>query len=132
MPRVSLQYLIGTNIRANRDLQAFNLPQKPNRVLFTIKEGGNAGKIYSWVERPDGIWLMFERAGGSFYYIKADIGNFAATDQVIRAYQREKQQMERQKMQEKGAIAFYIEKYGIWVIGAVLASVAIREYIKKK
>lgn len=132
MPEVSLNKLIGLNLKAAKKLNAYNFADAPHSILFSIPAGGNAGKVYSWLERPDGIWLQFPRSGGSFYYVKADAGAFTATDQILQAYKIEKAEQENILKEEKGAVPYYIEKYGIWVIGAVLAIVAVKELIKKK
>lgn len=132
MPEVSLNKLIGLNLKAAKKLNAYNFADAPHSILFSIPAGGNAGKVYSWIERPDGIWLQFQRSGGSFYYIKADAGAFTATDQILQAYKLEKAEQENILKEEKGAVPYYIEKYGIWVIGAVLAIVAVKELIKNK
>ena len=76
--------------------------------------------------------MQFQRSGGSYYYVKADPGAFTATDQILQAYKLQKAEQEKELIQQKGAVPYYIEKYGVWVIGAVLAIVAVKELIKKK
>lgn len=131
MYKVSLNKLIGISIKAARKLKSYSLPSVSSNLLFEIPVGGNAGQVWSWVERPDGIWLMFKRSGDNFYYIRADKGSFSATDQIIRAYEAQKSEEEKKKMQEKGAIRYYIEKYGIWVVGLVGLSILAKNYFKK-
>lgn len=132
MPQVGLDKLIGLNLKAAKRLNAYNFADAPHKIVFQIPVGGNAGKVYSWLERPDGIWLQFQRSNGSFYYIKADTGSFTATDQVLQAYKLQKAEQDKELIQQKGAVPFYIEKYGIWVIGGILAIVAVKELIKRK
>ena len=132
MPQVGIDRLIGLNLTAAKKLNAYNFADTPNKVLFQIPVGGNAGKVYSWLERPTGIWLQFQRSGGSYYYIKADIGSFKATDQVLQEYKLQKAKQEKELMQSKGTIPYYIEKYGVWMIGAVIGIVVIKEYFKSK
>lgn len=132
MPEIGLNKLIGLNLKAAKKLNAYNFADTPHKILFSIPVGGNAGKVYSWLERPDGIWLQFERSGGAFYYIKADAGAFTATDQILQAYKLQKAEQEQDIIKEKGAVPYYIEKYGVWLLGAVLAIVAVKELIKKK
>jgi len=132
MYKVSLNKLIGISIRAARKLNAYSLPSVNSTLLFSIPTAGSAGKVWSWVERPDGIWLMFQRSGGSFYYIRADKGSFSATDQIIQAYQEQKQELEKKKLQDKGAFRYYLDKYGILILGAFIVTAVAREYIKRK
>ena len=132
MPEIGLNKLIGLNLKAAKKLNAYNFADAPHKIVFSIPAGGNAGKVYSWLERPDGIWLQFQRSGGSYYYVKADPGAFTATDQILQAYKLQKAEQEKELIQQKGAVPYYIEKYVVWVIGAVLAIVAVKELIKKK
>ena len=132
MPQVELDKLIGLNLKAAKKLSAYNFPEKPNKVLFTIPSGGNAGKVYSWIERPDGIWLQFKRSSGTFYYILADQGAFNATDQVLQAYKVQQAEQEQELIKTKGAVPYYIEKYGVWVLGGVLVISILPALIKRK
>lgn len=132
MYKVSLNKLIGVNIKAAKKLNVYSLPSTTSNLLFSIPINGNAGSVWSWIERPDGIWLMFQRAGGTFYYIKADKGSFKATEQIIDAYYQEKRELENKKIEDKGIVRYYIEKYGIWILGAIAITVIGKEYIKKK
>ena len=132
MPEVSVDKLIGRNLTTNRQVNAYAEPNVNSKKLFVIKQGGLTGKVYSWVERTDGVWLMFQRSGGGFYYILALPKTFKATEPIQQLYKVEKAESEQQIIDEKGKIPYYIEIYGVWVLGAFILVTLAREFIKKK
>ena len=79
---IEVSKLIGKNLVTKKMLPAYNFPEKPNKVLFTIPVNGRTGTVYSYLEKPDGIWLQFQRAGGSFYYILFASSNFVVTSDI--------------------------------------------------
>jgi len=132
MPQVGIDRLIGLNLTAAKKLDAYNFADAPHKIVFNIPINGIAGRVYSWLERPDGIWLQFQRSNGGFYYIKADLGSFKATDQILQQYKLQKISEEKELIKQKGTFPYYIEKYGVWVLGAVIGMVIIKEYFKSK
>jgi len=82
MPQVSIDKLIGHNLKAKKLLNCYNLPDKPNKVLFQIKPNGYTGIVYSYLTKTDGIWLQFKRYNESFYYIKFTSDSFQLTGDV--------------------------------------------------
>ena len=132
MPEVSVDKLIGSNLTAAKQLVAYDQPSTSGKKLFIIKEGGLTGKVWSWIERNDGVWLMFKRSGSGYYYILAAPKSFKSTEAIKQIYKVEKAAEEQQIVEEKGKLPFYIEKYGKWVLGAFVLVTLAREFIKKK
>lgn len=132
MPEISVDKLIGRNLTTNKQVNAYSEPNVNSKKLFVIKQGGLTGKVYSWIERNDGVWLMFQRSGGGFYYILALPKTFKSTEAIKQIYKIEKAAEEQQIVEEKGKLPYYIEKYGKWVLGAIVLVVVAREFIKKK
>ena len=129
---IEVSKLIGKNLVAKKMLPAFNFPEKPNKVLYTIPVNGRTGTVYSYLERPDGIWLQFQRSGGSFYYIKFGSTNFVATSDIKKEIAIQKSQDEKEIIKEKGQFAFYFEKYGKFVFFGILGAVVLTSYFKNK
>jgi hypothetical protein len=132
MPEVGINKLLGTNLIASKKLDAYSLPDKKSRFLFSVPAGGNAGRVYSWIEKPDGIWLMFNRSGGGFYYILSIPKSFKATEQIKQLVRVEKAEQDKELKEEKGSIPFYIEKYGKWILIYGVGAYLIATYIKTR
>jgi hypothetical protein len=129
---IEVSKLIGKNLVTKKMLPAFNFPEKPNKVLYTIPVNGRTGEVYSYVERPDGIWLQFKRAGGSFYYILFDPNAFVVTSDIKKEIQIQQAQDEKQIIEEKGKFAYYFEKYGKFVFFGIIGAVVLTSYFKNK
>jgi hypothetical protein len=132
MPSLNVGKLIGLNLTAKKRLTAYNFPNEPKKVLFYVLAGGKTGSVYSYLEKPDGIYLQFNRSGGSYYYIKYEPDSFVLSDEIVQLIKLDQLQLEKQLIAEKGAIPYYIEKYGKFILGAVLITTLISVYIKKK
>jgi hypothetical protein len=129
---IEVSKLIGKNLVTKKMLPAFNFPEKPNKVLFTIPVNGRTGTVYSYVEKPDGIWLQFKRSGNSFYYILFQPTNFVITSDIKKEIAIQKSQDEKEIIKEKGQFAFYFEKYGKVVFFGILGAVVLSNYFKTK
>jgi len=129
---IEISKLIGKNLVTKKMLPAFNFPEKPNKVLFTIPVNGRTGTVYSYVEKPNGIWLQFQRSGGSFYYILFHPTNFVVTSDIKKEIAIQKSQDEKEIIKEKGQFAFYFEKYGKVVFFGILGAVVLTNYFKTK
>ena len=129
---IEVSKLIGKNLVTKKMLPAYNFPEKPNKVLYTIPVNGRTGEVYSYVERPDGIWLQFKRAGGSFYYILFDPSAFVVTSDIKKEIQIQQAQDEKQIIEEKGKFAYYFEKYGKFVFFGIIGAVVLTSYFKNK
>lgn len=129
---IEVSKLIGKNLVTKKMLPAFNFPEKPNKVLFTIPVNGRTGEVYSYVEKPTGIWLQFRRSGGSFYYILFSANNFVVTSEIQKEIKIQQAQDEKDIIKEKGKFAFYIEKYGKFVFFGLLGAYVLTSYLKNK
>ena len=132
MPSTPVTAFIGKGLYAKKNIDKLDLSRKK---IGQFKSGDFVGNIYSWIERDGAIYWLFKPTYGNDYLVKHDPYGFKLTNEIRDAIEIEDAKREKEKQdllkQEKGAISYYIEKYGIWVLGAVLASVALKEYIKK-
>jgi hypothetical protein len=129
---IEVSKLIGKNLVTKKMLPAFNFPEKPNKVLFTIPVNGRTGTVYSYLEKPDGIWLQFQRFGGSFYYILFQPTAFKVTSDIQKEIQIQKAQDEQQIIEQKGKLPYYIEKYGKFIFFGLIGAYVLTSYIKTK
>lgn len=132
MPEINIGDLLKVNLIANKQLIAFDQPEEPRKVVFTFQAGASVGKPYSYLQRADGIYLMFPRYGGRYYYIKYDPNAFKFTSDIKVIAEKQKQEIEKQLIEQKGAFSYYFEKYGKWVLGSIVAVIVIKELIKRK
>ena len=132
MPSTPVTAFIGKGLYAKKNIDKLDLSRKK---IGQFKSGDFVGNIYSWIERDGAIYWLFKPIYGNDYLVKHDPYGFKLTNEIRDAIEIEDAKREKEKQdllkQEKGSISYYIEKYGIWVLGAVLASVALKEYIKK-
>ena len=132
MPEISVDKLIGFNLTAAKQLKAYSEPDLKSKVLYTIPSGGKTGKVWSWVERFEGTWLVFKKSYGGYYYILALPKSFKLSEDLKQVYKVEQTKEEQEIVEQKGKIPYYIEKYGKWVLGAFIVVTLAREFIKKK
>jgi len=129
---IEVNKLIGKNLVTKKMLPAFNFPEKPNKVLFTIPVNGRTGEVYSYVEKPTGIWLQFRRSNGSFYYILFSPSSFVVTSDIQKEIKIQQAQDEKEIIQQKGKFAYYFEKYGKFLFFGVIGAYVLTSYLKNK
>ena len=66
------------------------------------------------------------------YYVKHTADSFKFSGGVSEAFQQQQLEKEKQLIQDKGAVPYYIEKYGKWVLFAVVGVAIFRGYLKYK
>lgn len=121
----SADQIIGKKIYAKTAVKALNSALQPTGQVFPA--GRLIGTVWSYVIRNGIVYWIIGNQNG--FLIKHDAAQLSLDPQERKDLELRQQ---RQQLQDKGAIAFYIEKYGKWLLLAGLASVAIREYIKRK
>lgn len=133
MPEINIADLINKTLIAKKQLTAYNYASEPRKVLFTFQPNASVGVVYSWLERPDGIYLVFQRYGGaSSYVIKYEPDAFKFTSDIKVIAEKQKQETEKQLIEQKGAFSYYFEKYGKIVLLSVVGIIVIKELIKRK
>ena len=129
MPGISADNIIGKTLFAKKQIDKLNsLLQK----IGQFNTGDSVGVVYSYIVRNGQVYWTFYDSFGKYYLVKHDPNGFKFSDDVQQAYEEQKQEKEKQLMETKGAIPYYIEKYGKWVLGAFIGVAIIREIIKRK
>lgn len=133
MPTVSADKIIGKTLIAKVNIS--KLSGTFNKVA-TFAPGETIGIVYSYVMRDGKLFWLFYDTFDKPYYVQHGQGRFEVTDTIrteIRKQRAEQQQQEAEQLKKiKGEIPYYIEKYGIWIIGSIAAVVLLNTYIKKK
>ena len=129
MPEVTADKIIGKNLYAKKRIDKLNLSLKK---VGEFKAGDNVGIVYSFIQRNGNVYWLFKPEYGSQYLVKHDSTSFQLTEGVKQAIQTQKAEIEKQIKEEKGNVSYYIEKYGVWVLGTYLAAVVLTGYFKNK
>jgi hypothetical protein len=133
MPEINIGDLLKVNLIAKKQLKAFDRTFDPKKVILTFQAGSSVGQPYSYLERADGIYLMFPRYGGaSYYYIKYEPDAFKFTSDIKVIAEKQKQETEKQLIEQKGAFSYYFEKYGKVILLSVVGIIVLKEIIKRK
>lgn len=111
--------------------------QPVSRLSYSFNKTGTiqpgfVGVVFSYVTRPDGIYWIIT-GGSSGFLVKHDPTKLSL-DPVERKQLEIKQQAQKEKelIETKGAIPFYIEKYGRWVLIAGVASIVLKTALSQK
>jgi hypothetical protein len=114
----------------NKSIKGYNALGVP---IKNFLPGQSLGIVYSWINKENlkGYALMFYEDAKNFkkpYYIRFIDGPFKASPEIKKIQQKEKIEAEKEQLKDKGAFSFYIEKYGLYLLGTII----ILAIIKKK
>lgn len=123
MPSITADRIVGRKMYAKRNVYGYNLPDKPNRIIKTFQPGQLIGTVYSWVQRPDGLYWMFD-IGNVIVYVKHVTGSLDVPELPTIIAEIEKK-AEKEKFDQLGPIRYYVEKYGKYIVGAVVLAIII-------
>lgn len=129
MPEVTADKIIGKTLFAKKQIDKLN---SSLQKIGIFKAGDSVGKVFSYIVRGGQVYWSFNDPFGKPYLVKHDSTAFQFSSGVKEAVQREEQEKVEEEKERKGAVPYYIEKYGKWVLGVFIAVTLLREYIKKK
>lgn len=111
--------------------------QPVSRLSYSLMKTGTLqpgyiGVVFSYVTRPDGVYWIIT-GGPSGFLVKHDPTKLSL-DPVERKQLeiRQRTEQEKQEIERKGSIPFYIEKYGRWVLIAGVASIVLKTALSQK
>ena len=129
MPEITADKIIGKTLFAKRKLDKLN---SSLQKVGTFNAGESVGQVFSYIVRNGQVYWLFKDPFGKPYLVKHDSTAFQFSSGVQEAVKKEKEEKIKEEIETKGKVPFYIEKYGKWVLGAIIAVTLLREYIKKK
>ena len=109
MPGITADKIIGKNLFAKKRIEKLNGSLNP---IGIFAPGQLVGTVYSWITRNGKVYWMFNTLSGSFYYVLHDPNAFKFSADVQAALDEMKAEKEKEIINTKGAIPYYIEKYG--------------------
>jgi hypothetical protein len=131
MPSLTADKLINKEIFAgDKTVKGYN---SGGRQIKTFSPGESIGIVYSYLNLSSlkVPVLMFYEDVTNFknpYYVKISDGPFQASAEIKKTIKQEQTAEQQEQLKDKGPFAFYIEKYGPYV----LATILILAIIKKK
>jgi len=102
--------------------------------IGTFKAGDYIGKVYSYVLYPSPMLMFYTNDdwnNGTPFYTKFEASWYETPKKVTQAIEQQEAQAEQQEIETKGAIPFYIEKYGTKLFIGIAAVAVISSLIKK-
>lgn len=121
-------------IRAGLFLKAKQAVPKLNAVLAnigTFAPGAYIGQVDSYIVRNGVIyWQLLDN--GKPFYVKHGVGVFEVGDQVENILAQKAKKAEQDRINEIGAVRYYIEKYLPQIIIAGVVVAIIKIYANKK
>lgn len=130
MPDTTADKIIGKTLYANKKLVKLNGALQP---IGYFNAGDMVGVVYSYIQREGIVYWMFKQPyTNNFYYVKHTSDSFKFTGDVKQATDITKVQREKEIIEAKGKVPYYIEKYGKYLLIGILAITAINAYIKKQ
>lgn len=121
----SADQIIGKKLYSKMPVKALNSLLQETGQIFAA--GRLIGTVWSYIVRGGVVYWIMDKPNG--FLIKQDAGKLSLDPQERKNLELRQQQL---LIKDKGAVPYYIEKYGKWLLLAGLASVAIREFIKRK
>lgn len=128
MPNITIDKVVGHNIYAKGSVAVLGSDLKT--VKKTITNGGLIGNVWSWIKGSDGqIYYMIYLNSNDYNnfdpsYVLHDASKISLPD--LPTIMEEIQRLaDQEKIAQKGIVAFYIEKYAPYIVGAVVVAIAI-------
>ena len=129
MPELNASQIIGKTLFAAKQLDKLNASL--NKIGI-FKPGESVGVVYSYITRNGVVHWMFYDSFGKAYYVKHSADSFKFSKDVQQALQEQQIKDEKALIEQKGAIPYYIEKYGKWLLYAVVGVALFKTYYKYK
>jgi hypothetical protein len=129
MPELSADKIIGKTLFAKKQLEKLN---SNLTNIGTFAKGSSVGVVYSYIMRNGSVYWLFYDAANKPYYVKHSADSFEFSGGVQDALTQQQLDKEKALKEQKGAVPYYIEKYGKWILLYGIAAYLIATYIKSK
>ena len=130
---VSVNKIIGKGLIAKKNVDRLN---SSLQKIGTYKPGESIGVVYSYIQRNGKIYWMFQPDFMPPYLVEHTSTSFQITDDIANVIKEQKLQREKelrdQEIEIKGAIPYYIEKYGKFLVLIIAGVYLTKSFITKK
>ena len=129
MPEITADKIIGKTLFAKKDLTRLNSALVK---IGTIVAGSPVGQVYSYIQRGGKVYWQFIDFNNKPYFVLHTPDSFKFSGDVKQAIEEKKKEVEKIAKEEKGSVAFYIEKYGKVILLYGVGAYLIATYIKSR
>lgn len=133
MPTVTADKIIGKGLIAKVSVPKLN---SALTQIGIFKPGASVGVVYSYIQRGTKLYWLIQAADQAPYLVEHKQGIFEITEDIANVIRQ--QQLEREKelrdieIEQKGAIPYYIEKYGKFLVLIIAGTILAKTLIQKK
>jgi hypothetical protein len=129
--------IIGHTLYANKPIPVYHDPYDSSVPYRTIPAGGYVGQVINFLQpssyRTDFYWVI-NSAGYGQDYVRHHVGDYsidALENAGVDTVQQQQQAAADQALKDASPIEYYLKKYGIWVVIAIVGAGAVSGIIKK-
>jgi len=124
----SIKQLLEKSFYAKKKLPFYRQPNGKAAGYFA--PGAFIGNLYSYVTKNGTIFFMFYDKNKKPFYVKNNPGSGeldlnALVKQGVKNELQEARDKEGGELWNKSKLEYFIKKYGLWIVGAVLAGIAL-------
>ena len=128
MADILADLVLNKNLYAKGKVQGYDLPD--GKVVLTFENGGLVGNVYSYVIRNGIVYWQFFK-NNKPYYVKHD-NNKLSLKELPAILKKIADEQQKQEIEQKGTLNYYLQKYLPWLIGAVVVAIALPSIYKIK
>lgn len=132
MPTVTADKIIGKGLIAKVAIAKLN---GSLQQIGIFRPGDAIGTVFSYIQRGTAVYWMIQPTSGQPFYVQHGAGRFEITDDIKNAIEQQRQEREREAREEeirqKGAIPYYIEKYGKVLLIVGVGAYLLNSYIQR-
>jgi hypothetical protein len=130
---VTADKIIGKGLIAKKNIDRLN---SSLQKIGVFKPGESVGVVYSYIQRGGKLYWLFQPDFMPPYLVEHTSTSFQITDDIANVIREQKLQREKEirdaEIAIKGAIPYYIEKYGKFLVLIIAGAYIAKTYITKK
>jgi len=130
MANYRLQDLIDKRVRAAKDVNLYRLPDKSGPVYRTVKRGEEIGTVYSFLTKPDGVYLQFIGLWDQSYYLPYVDGVLDSVTLGIQGVKTEAE-IQQQQIEDEQDWTDKLKSIGVALLLGIGGFILIRDQLKK-
>lgn len=127
MPEISADKIIGRNLYAKKSIPKLNTSLV---VIGKFLPNDFIGNVYSYIQKNGIVYWMFKDYSGKYFLTKHDASAYKFSSDIEQAFKQQEIEKEKEVIEQKGQVPYYIEKYGKVILVGVLGAYLLSTYIK--
>lgn len=133
MATYSISQLIGKSVYAKEKLPLYKTTSSAKPFEY-VMAGDFIGVVDSWISKDGKLWFLFKSNTGQYVvpYIAYSFDIKSLKEQGAKTVEQERKEKEEKELKNASPIEYYLRKYGIWAVGAIVAAGAANGLLSKK